>query len=112
MSMPDGGGPADGAVLFGRQCGTCHANVQGAANRQGPNLYGVVGRKAGSQPGFQYSAGFAKADFVWDAAHLGPWLTNPQAVIPGTVMLYRQARPGVRQAIIQYLTDQSSGGQK
>ena len=52
------------------------------------------------------SSGYAKADFVWDEPHLDAYLTNPQAVIPGSNMLYRQSKPQVRQAIIAYLKEQ------
>ncbi len=106
--MPDAGTPAppDGATLFRRQCGTCHSAKAGEGARQGPNLAGVVGRKAGASPGFHYSAGFAKADFVWDDAHLDAWLTKPQDVIPGTVMVYRQANPETRKTIIAWLQEQ------
>ncbi len=53
----------------------------------------------------QYSAGFAKADFVWDDAKLDAWLTNPQELIPGAVMAYRQAKPETRAMIIAYLKE-------
>ena len=46
-----------------------------------------------------------QADFVWDEARLDAWLTNPQAVIPGAVMAYRQAKPETRAAIIAYLKE-------
>lgn len=95
----------DGAKLFARQCGTCHSLVSGET-RQGPNLAGVYGRKAGTVPDFKYSPGFAEADWNWDEAHLDPYLTNPQAVIKGGVMGYRQAKPEVRGAIIAYLKEQ------
>ncbi len=98
--------PPDGAKLFANQCGTCHTVEHGAPPRQGPNLAGVVGRRAGSQPGFTYSAAFAEADFTWDDAHLDRWLTNPQAMLPGVVMVYRQANPQTRQLIIAWLKDQ------
>lgn len=91
------------AQLFTQQCGTCHSLNAADPPRQGPVLAGVLGRRAGSMAGFHYSAGFAKADFTWDPAHLDAWLTNPQAVIPGAVMPYRQSNPAVRQTIIQYL---------
>lgn len=94
----------DGAKLFGRQCGTCHSLVPGEV-RQGPNLAGVYGRHAGTLPDYKYSAGFAAADWSWDAEHLDPYLTNPQAVIEGGVMGYRQANPAIRSAIIDYLKD-------
>ena len=107
MALPDdSGGPPDGATLFLNQCGTCHTVEHGAEPRQGPNLAGVVGRKAGSLPGFAYSEGFAKADWAWDAARLDAWLTDPQAMIPGAVMPYKQADPAVRKSIIDWLKDQ------
>lgn len=94
----------DGAALFRNQCGTCHSRVLGEV-RQGPNLAGVYGRKAGTVPDYKYSQGFAVADWVWDAEHLDPYLTNPQAVIEGGVMGYRQANPATRAAVIAYLRD-------
>ena len=96
--------PPDGAALFRTQCGTCHSLTPGEV-RQGPNLAGVYGPKASSVPGFKYSAGFADADWTWDEAHLDPYLANPQSVIKGGVMGYRQSKPEVRQAIIGYLKD-------
>ena len=106
MSLPDSDSGPDGRTLFRNQCATCHSDAKGAPDRMGPNLYGVVGRKAGSEPGFHYTGGFAKADFTWDDAHLDQWLANPQTVIPGNIMMYRQAKPGVRRAIIRYLAEQ------
>ena len=97
--------PLTGAQQFQRQCGTCHTLDASEAQRQGPTLDRVYGRKAGIVKGYVYSAGFAKADWVWDEPHLNAWLTNPQAVIPGAVMLYRQAKPAVRAAVIGYLKE-------
>jgi cytochrome c len=96
----------DPAALFRGQCATCHSLDAADPPRQGPTLAGVIGRHAGSVAGFHYSAGFAKADFTWDAAHLDAYLTNPQSVVPGAVMPYRQAKPEIRQAIIGYLQEQ------
>ena len=53
-----------------------------------------------------YSPGFAQAEFVWDDAHLDAWLTNPQKLIPGAVMRYRQADPKIRGTIIAWLKEQ------
>jgi len=97
--------PPDGATLFKQQCATCHTINETDPVRQGPSLFKVVGRRAGSVEGFKYSPGFAKADFVWDEARVDAWLTNPQEMIPGSVMAYRQARPEVRAAIIAYLKE-------
>ncbi|MGA9865933.1 MAG: c-type cytochrome [Acetobacteraceae bacterium] len=107
MPLPTAPPPLrDGKTLFLNQCGTCHSLDPADAPRQGPLLKGVVGRKAGSLPGFHYSAGFAKADFVWDPAHLDIWITSPQAMIPGAVMAYAQPNPETRRKIIDFLKEQ------
>ena len=95
--------PPDGASLFKTQCAICHTIDASEPPRQGPTLAKVVGRKAGSIAGFKYTPGLANADFVWDGARLDAWLTNPQAVIADANMVYRQAKPDVRAAIIDYL---------
>jgi cytochrome c len=97
--------PPDGPTLFKQQCATCHTTNLTDPVRQGPSLFKVVGRHVGKADGFHYSAGFAQADFVWDEAKLDSWLTNPQAMIPNSVMAYRQAKPEVRAAIITYLKE-------
>jgi cytochrome c len=97
--------PPDGATLFKQQCATCHTTNPSEPIRQGPSLFGIVGRRAGTADAFHYSAGFGKADFVWDDARLDAWMTNPQEMLPGTVMAYRQAKPEIRAAIIAYLRE-------
>jgi cytochrome c len=90
---------------FRKSCGTCHMAMPEAAPRQGPNLFGVVGRKAGSVSTFKYSPAFATgADgILWDEPSLDRWLADPQSVIPGAVMLYKQADPDKRRLVIEYL---------
>ncbi|WP_050995318.1 MULTISPECIES: c-type cytochrome [Bradyrhizobium] len=97
--------PPDGATLFKQQCAVCHTTNLSDPMRQGPPLVRIVGRAAGKVEGFHYSDGLAKADFTWDEARLDAWLANPQAVIPGVIMAYRQARPDTRAAIITYLKE-------
>ncbi len=106
MPMPSVATAPNGESLFRNQCGTCHTLSAQDPIRQGPPLGNVFGRKAGSVPGFKYSAGFANADFVWDADRLDAWLTKPQAVIPGAVMAYSQANANTRKAIIGWLQGQ------
>ena len=98
--------PPDPAALFANQCGVCHSLNPADPPRQGPVLKGVIGRKPGSLPGFKYSPGFATAGFIWDDRHLDRWLADPQSLIPGTVMPYKQADPKIRLAIIQYLKEE------
>jgi cytochrome c len=97
--------PPDGATLFKQQCAVCHTTNLSEPMRQGPPLVKIVGRAAGKVEGFHYSDALAKADFTWDDAKLDTWLTNPQAVVPGVVMAYRQAKPETRAAIIAYLKE-------
>jgi len=99
--------PPDGATLFKQQCAVCHTLSQSEPMRQGPPLVKIVGRPAGKVDGFKYSEAMSKADFAWDETRLNAWLTNPQAVIPGVNMVYRQAKPETRAAIITYLKEQN-----
>jgi len=99
--------PPDGATLFKQQCAVCHTLSQSEPMRQGPPLVKVVGRSAGKAEGFKYSEPLSKADFAWDETRLDAWLANPQAVLPGATMVYRQAKPETRAAIIAYLKEQN-----
>ena len=70
----------------------------------GPNLYGVFGRKAGTQPGFAYSDAAKQAAITWDAAHIDSWITDPRAVLPGTKMSFVGLKdPKDRTDLIAYL---------
>ena len=90
---------------FKKSCGTCHVAVADSAPRQGPNLFGVVGRQAGTVAGFKYSPAFVAGSggIVWDESALDRWLTDPQSMIPGAVMPYKQADPDKRRLVIEYL---------
>ena len=96
---------AEAETQFKKSCGTCHVAAADGPPRQGPNLFGVVGRKAGDVAEFKYSEAFAKGSggIVWDDSTLDRWLADPQSVIPGSVMLYKQADPDKRRLVIDYL---------
>ena len=102
---PAAGDDVEGKALFKKYCGTCHTSEKGGGKRQGPNLFGVVGRKAGTLPDFTYSDALRtnKDGVVWTRDTLDRWLTDPQAFIPGVVMPYKQADPAIRQRLIDYL---------
>jgi cytochrome c len=104
MSLP-AAKPPDGAALFKQQCATCHTTNLSDPPRQGPPLLHVIGRPAGKVDGFHYSPALAQAGFAWDEARLDAWLSDPQSVIPGAIMPYRQARAETRAAIIAYLKE-------
>jgi cytochrome c len=102
MSLPAARSP-DGAALFKQQCATCHTTSLSDVPRQGPPLVQIVGRQAGKVEGFHYSLALAQAGFTWDEGRLDAWLADPQAVIPGAIMIYRQKKAETRAAIITYL---------
>ena len=76
---------ASGQQAFNNACRTCHMVKEGD-NRLGPNLYKVVGRKAGSLPDYNFSSAMKEADFVWDEEKLDRFIANPDEVIPGNNM--------------------------
>lgn len=98
-------GLLDGEKLFKSQCAACHSAAAGEPNRQGPNLYGVVGRVAGKAPLQVYSEGFNKAltGKTWTPALLDKWLEEPQELAPDSIMMYKQSDPEKREALITYL---------
>jgi cytochrome c len=95
----------DGAALFAGQCKSCHT-VSGPSSPAGPSLKGVVGRKAATAPGFNYSPGLKAKGGTWTDATLDAYLTGPSAYAPGTKMFARVAQPQARAAIIAYLKTQ------
>lgn len=103
MALPAAADPvADGQAAF-VQCKACHATVAGKTSF-GPNLFGVAGRKAGSQPGFKYSDAMASAGFKWTDANLDAFLTDPKAKVPGNAMPFAGVKdPAKRAAVIAYL---------
>lgn len=103
-AAPVVGDATRGAQVYARNCTGCHALD---SNKVGPAHRNVVGRKAGSAPGFAYSPALKQAGFVWDSARLDQWLTNPQAYVPGAKMPFRLANAQQRADVIAYLKAQS-----
>ena len=76
----------NGQLVFMDNCAVCHSFERGAANKIGPNLFGVVGRKAASVTGYMYSPALTMSNITWDAAQLNEFLAGPQKKVPGTKM--------------------------
>ena len=98
---------ADGDATHGKQvfqqCGICHSTEPGEA-KLGPSLFGVVGRKAASVPGFRYSPAIQKlGDVTWNNEQLEKWLENPSKMAPGTAMAFNLANAKDRDDVIAYL---------
>jgi len=92
-----------GETAFRQHCATCHSFTPGGSF-VAPDLKGIVGRKAGSAAGYQYSEALKNAGFVWTPARLNEWLANPHSAVPGTEMPF----PGLksekeRAEIVEYL---------
>jgi cytochrome c len=96
-----------GARKFG-QCTACHSILEGAGDRDGPNLFGVYGKGMGQNSArFGYTAALASAGGHWDAPTLDAWLVKPSAVVPGTKMQFAGVPDALDRAdIIAYLRTQ------
>ncbi len=94
-----------GEVSFATSCSGCHKVENGTSHRIGPDLWGVLGRKPGSAPGFaDYSAAMRARGGVWTEAKLDEFIKNPQAAVPGTAMEFGGVADSARRAqIIDYL---------
>lgn len=77
----------NGRAAFAR-CRSCHTITPNGPNLTGPNLYGIIGRPAGTHPGYTYSKVVKSAGFVWDDDHIDHWLQNPRTFLPGNKMTY------------------------
>ena len=94
-------------------CKACHQIGPNAKNGVGPELNGVVGRKAGSVSGYNYSPANKNSGLTWDEATLTKYLQNPQEVVKGTKMIF----PGIKDEakvkdVIAYLAQFGPDGQK
>jgi len=92
-------------ITFNDHCRECHSFLKDD-NRLGPSLYGVVGRKAGTEPGYGYTQSLKDSGVTWDEQTLDKWIANPGAVIPGNGMSPPYggvADPAIRQRIIAFL---------
>ena len=78
---------AAGEKVFG-VCKACHQIGETAKNSVGPQLNGIIGRKAGTVPGYNYTAANKESGITWDEATFREYIKNPKAKIPGTKMIY------------------------
>ena len=94
------GDAAHGQMLYQSMCMACHSIEY---NGVGPAHMGVFGRKAGSAPGYTYSAAVAASKVVWNEKTLDKWLTNPEQFIPGQKMGFLVPAQKDRDDLIAYL---------
>jgi len=96
------GDPVRGRTVY-QVCMGCHSLDE---DDVGPRHRGVVGRVAGTVPGYAYSPALKNSHLVWGPDTLDRWLTNPQALVPGAKMFFAMPSARDRADVIAYLTEQ------
>ena len=92
-----------GEALFKQRCQACHTIAAGQKGVLAPNLRGLVGRKAASTAGFNYSPALKSSGLSWTKANLDKFLTGPGKLVPGTRMVIVVSDAKDRAAILDYL---------
>ena len=96
---------AEGAKVF-KKCAACHSIKEGGANKIGPALWGVLGRTAGSVPGYKYSKALAAHGKNWSFEEMNGFLIKPKDWIKGTKMSFAGLKNVKdRAAVILYMNE-------
>jgi len=101
------GDPDHGAKVY-HECTICHSLDK---NGIGPSHRDVFGRGAGSVPDYSYSAALKGSNIVWNETTLDHWLTDPQALVPGTKMMFSVGDAQDRADLIAFLKEKATSGQ-
>lgn len=94
---------AAGRQVFERYCQTCHGVTGPAASGTGPDLRGIVGRKAGSEDGGIHSRAALDSDIVWSRESLRRYVLDPDRAMPGTLMSPQMLAPEEVEELLDYL---------
>jgi cytochrome c len=100
-AAPAGGGDARAGEAIYERCAACHSLAQ---DRTGPRHCGLLGRRAGTVKGFDYSEAMKRSGIVWNERALDRFLAAPTRVLPGTSMGYAGIPDPVERAnLVAYL---------
>ena len=103
---------AAGEKVFG-VCKACHQIGETAKNNVGPQLNGIIGRKSGTVPGYNYTAANKESGITWDEATFREYIKDPKAKIPGTKMIYAGLKDEQRiNDLLAYLKQFDADGKK
>ena len=108
------GDAAAGRIIFNQKCASCHTMSADPANSpNGPNLFGVIGRRAGVVRGWVYSPALrasgnefhprGRAYLFWSEENLDNWLADPKVFVPGSRMDLKMPDPAERADVIAYM---------
>jgi cytochrome c len=87
-----------------KRCAMCHTDEKDGGDALGPNLFGIVGRKAAIKPGYNFSPALKAANLTWTEANLTKWVQGPGKMVPGTKMFFAGLASKNQQAdLIAYL---------
>jgi cytochrome c len=96
---------SDGAKIF-KKCAACHSIAQGGANKIGPALWGVLGRKTGNISDYKYSKAMAAHGKTWSFEEMNGFLIKPKDWIKGTKMSFAGLKNAKeRAAVILYMNE-------
>ena len=105
---PPAGDVGQGRIFFQQNCAICHASTLGPHNEvitgQGPNLVGILDRRAGTGANFNYTKALSESGLTWDGATLERFLASPPATVPGTIMPVPVPNASDRLNVIAYLS--------
>ena len=95
----------EGAKIF-KKCAACHSIAQGGANKIGPALWGILGKKAGTFPGYKYSKAMVAHGKPWSFEEMNGFLTKPKDWVKGTKMSFLGLKNAKeRAAVILYMNE-------
>ena len=96
-----------GELEFRRKCSVCHTLTPDGANRAGPTLYDLFGRKAGTLPGYKYSKALLDSDVIWNEQTVAQlFIDGPDVMLPGTKMpIQRLKKIERRDELIRFLKE-------
>ncbi|CAJ0571245.1 unnamed protein product, partial [Mesorhabditis spiculigera] len=106
-SIPEGD-YEKGKKVFKARCAQCHV-VDSLQTKTGPTLNGVMGRKSGTVPGFDYSPANKNKGVVWERQTMFDYLLDPKKYIPGTKMVFAGLKKADERAdLIKYIEVESA----
>jgi cytochrome c len=104
---------ANGQTQFNQKCANCHSlSADPAHGAMGPNLMGVIGRTAGTIEGWNFSPALKESKLVLTEENLSKWLTDPEALVPGTMMTVKVPNKFEREDLIGYIKKATADAKK